>query len=185
MDIYTNAENTLSFPRRRESIYGWIPAFAGMTGYSQHLCRYRWDKLRDNAVGYDRVLGFSIIEILISLAIIGILTAVALPLYSQHIIHVRRLEAAMTLNKLAVAIEQYYTTHNTYKNVSLVALGFQEKIADNRYQLVIATATDSQFNLAARPLGEQAEKDTVCETLTLNSLGEKAITGSGKWVDCW
>lgn len=132
-----------------------------------------------------RKLGFSLLEMLIVLIIIGILSAIAIPLYYSHIVHERRLEAAMTLEKLAVALEQYDTIHNTYKNASLVELGFPEKIADNHYQLMITSTTDSSYNLQATPLAEQAEKDNTCATLTLNSLGEKGITGSGKLNDCW
>lgn len=132
-----------------------------------------------------QIIGFSLFELLIALAIIGILASISIPLYSQHLIHEKRIEAAMTLSKLAVALEQYYTIHNTYKDASLSALGFPEKIADNRYSLKIASATDSDFNLAAQPLAEQADKDTICGTLTLNSLGVKSMTGSGKLADCW
>jgi type IV pilus assembly protein PilE len=129
--------------------------------------------------------GFSLIELLITLSIISILSAMALPFYAQHIANERRLEAEMTLNKLAISLEHYYTLHNSYKDATLTNLEFNDKIAHNRYQLVIVSATDSNFELQAKPLDNQARVDLACGTLTLSSSGEKGITGWGNLTECW
>ncbi len=129
--------------------------------------------------------GFNLIELLIAVSIIGILSAICLPLFSHHIIKERRLEAAVAMHKLAVAFEHFYVVHHSYKTATLKDLAIPEKIADNRYQLIIAAASDSDFKLQAKPLGDQAKKDPLCGILTLDSHGNKSISGSGKLTDCW
>lgn len=129
--------------------------------------------------------GITLIELLIVLTILGILSAFCIPLYSAHIAKEKRLEAALTLNKLALAMEHYYIEHMSYEEVTLEKLGFSKIIADNRYQLIIQAATENDFKLAATPLDAQAKVDSLCGTLTLNSLGEKGVTGPGQVIDCW
>lgn len=129
--------------------------------------------------------GFSLFEILTTLVIIGILAGLCLPLYSQHLTTERRLEAKIALEKLAATLENYYTTHNTYRGTTLEQLGISAFIAKNNYQLSITALTDTTFSLAAKPLANQAQQDSMCGTLLLNAVGEKNITGSGKIADCW
>ena len=62
-----------------------------------------------------RAPGFSLIEILISLGIIVIISAFAIPAYTHYIVRTERAAAEIALSKLAVALEQYYTINNTYK----------------------------------------------------------------------
>lgn len=129
-----------------------------------------------------KIVGFSLIELLTVIAILSIISAFCLPIYSQHILQAKRTEATFSLTKLASALEQHYSIHHTYKNATLQSLGFSEKIADNRYQLSLVT-TESSYKIAAAPLATQA--DAMCGTLTLNTQGEKGLTGSGNLKDCW
>jgi len=129
--------------------------------------------------------GFSLFEILITLIIISILAGLCLPLYSQHLATERRLEAKIALEKLAAALESYYTVHNTYHGATLEQLGFSVFIAKNSYQLSITALTDNTFSLTATPLTSQAQQDPLCGTLLLNAIGGKSITGSGQISDCW
>lgn len=129
--------------------------------------------------------GFSLLELMITLSIIGIMMSMALPIYSHHLIVARRAEAATTLFKLALAMEKYHVENNTYQSATLGNLHFTEIIAKNNYQLIIQTATQHDYVLIARPLGEQAKKDTLCGALTLNAVDEKNIMGTGKITDCW
>ncbi|MHB1949261.1 MAG: type IV pilin protein [Gammaproteobacteria bacterium] len=130
------------------------------------------------------LIGFSLLELLTVIAIISILSAFCFPIYSQHILQAKRSEAILSLTKLASALEQHYSIHHTYKNATLKTLGFPENVADNHYQLLLAT-TETSYKVAAEPLATQAKKDTLCGTLTLNTQGEKGFSGSGKLKDCW
>ena len=128
--------------------------------------------------------GFHLIEIIIALAIISLLAGLSLPLYSQHLIHEKRLEAESMLSKLAIAMEKYHIEQNTYQGATLADLSFPEFILKNNYQLSIQT-TANDYQLMAKPLGTQAEKDEICGALILKSTGEKETTGTGKSDDCW
>ncbi len=110
--------------------------------------------------------GFNLLEILIALVIMSILTSLCFPLYSHHVAEERRIEAKITLEKLAAALELYYLTHNNY-------------------QLKITSLTDTTFSLAATPEARQAEQDILCKTLMINAAGGKSITGKGQISDCW
>ncbi len=129
--------------------------------------------------------GFHLLELLIAIAIIGLLAALSFPVYSQYRVQERRLEAAEILSKLAIAMEEYHVAQNTYEDATLAALNFPESIVDGRYQLAIPLATATDYRLTATPVGDQAEKDTACATLILSADGEKEISGPGKVNDCW
>lgn len=129
--------------------------------------------------------GFNLIELMIVLIIIGILSAISFPIYSEHIIQERRMEAEMNLIKLSGALEKYFILNNTYQHATLHQLNISEKIAGNQYQLQIVSATDSDFVIKAVPLDHQAEKDSSCGNLMLDSAGVKKITGTGTFKKCW
>jgi type IV pilus assembly protein PilE len=126
--------------------------------------------------------GFSLIEIMITLTIIGVLLIIALPIYSQHTIHANRMTAEIALTKVAAALEQQYITTQSYKDMTLDKLHI---VTPKQYQLKITSTTDSTFTLTANPLAEQAKNDKACAALTLNSNGEKGITGFGTIEECW
>jgi type IV pilus assembly protein PilE len=128
--------------------------------------------------------GFHLIELLVVIAIIGIALSIALPQYSQHLIHARRLQAVNTLEKLALALEQYYFKHQSYIGATLSSLGFSSRIADNHYALLIQTADTDFYQIAAMPISSQARKDR-CGTLILNATGERNVSGDEKLDQCF
>lgn len=125
--------------------------------------------------------GFTLIEILITLVIIGILAMYAVPAYHEHVAKARRTAAETVLVQLASALESYYMSNNSYQGATLQSLGFSELIVKNTYQLSIANLTDTHYALTAVPLGDQAEYDQACGVLTLNSTGEKGAKQDGCW----
>lgn len=119
--------------------------------------------------------GFSLFEILITLAIVTIFSMIAIPSYRSHIIHTQRMEAEITLSKLAVALEKYYLANNTYKDSSISIPTVKN------YRIEISSADDTEFSLAAIP----ASADIECGTLMLNSKQQKGITGAAGIQECW
>lgn len=129
--------------------------------------------------------GFHLIEILITLVLVSVLTAIAIPVYTQHIVHAKRLEAAGMLSKLAIAMEKFHIENNSYQKATLNKLRFPKIIVSKQYELLIQSADDDDYLIVAKPLGYQAEKDVECGSLMMNSFGEKMVTGSRTVDECW
>lgn len=129
--------------------------------------------------------GFSLMELIIVLAIISILAGLAYPHYNQHLITARRAYATVALTDLAARLEQYYTHKNSYAGATLAELGVSDANYKNYYQLKIDQAIDDKYVVSAIPQGKQAQDDTDCGTLSLDQSGNRSITGSGTVTACW
>lgn len=141
-------------------------------------------------------LGFSLIELMIVTVIIAILAAIAYPAYTSHIVETRRTDAQKSLLDLYARMERYYAETNTYATATLntgaatdIGTGGStagvETSADGFYELAIQAQNATSFTLTATPQGSQATEDTLCGTLSLNSLGVKGQSGSGTTDECW
>ena len=136
-------------------------------------------------------IGFSLIELMIVVAIAGILAAIAYPSYQEQVKKSRRADCQGVLTGLANAMERYFTVSNTYVGATLGAGGIypnQCPIDGNTayYTLAIPTATATGFTLQAVPIGAQVGDR--CGTLTLDSTGQEGVTGAATgltWQDCW
>jgi len=124
------------------------------------------------------------IELLVTLAIIGILASLSYPLYTQHVIRTRRTEGKIALIKLAAKLEIYYTENNSYAGANLKNLGVNHITKHKFYQLQIARVEKDSFLIKAVPTGPQA-KDHMCGKLILNQAGEQKISGNGSVEMCW
>ena len=124
--------------------------------------------------------GFTLIELMIVVAIIGILAAIALPQYSDYVTRSRRIDGQSTLLQVAQELERCYTQFSAYNNdsCSVVTAGAVSQTSDEGYYLVTAsTLSASTFTLTATPQDTQKTNDEAnCKTLTLTHLGEQGAT---------
>lgn len=125
--------------------------------------------------------GFSLIELMIAITIISILSALSFPLYTTHVHHTQRIEAEITLTKLASALEEYFIKNNSYQNADLNQLSFEEPITKHHYHFNIALANAEHYLITATP----PSPDTECGILTLSETGEKTISGNSSLSSCW
>lgn len=131
--------------------------------------------------------GFSLIELLIAVAIVGIIAKIAYPSYLEHIQKARRSQAEAALISLANALEMYkmqnggkYTAGTDPTAAGLLSdqvpvSGGGTKI----YSLAITTVTTSTYLLTATPV----QTDSKCGNLTYTQAGVKAASTGA--TDCW
>lgn len=121
-------------------------------------------------------LGFTLIEVLIVVAILGILALIALPAYRNYIFDARRVEAQAFMHELALRQERWRTNNTTYGTTANV--GADADTLDF-YNFAIGNNTGTTYTITATPQGAQAGDR--CGNLTLNQAGTR---GAGA-ADCW
>ncbi|MCY1293072.1 hypothetical protein D9M70_423200 [compost metagenome] len=139
--------------------------------------------------------GFTLIELMIVLAIVGILAAIAYPSYQQYVLRSGRADGQAKLMEIMQAQERYYSQNQTYvTNLGAAGLGYGVEANtavqsdERRYNITAAACTNSTIArcviLSAAPTGGQVG-DTGCGTLTLDSRGSKGVSGEKAVQECW
>lgn len=110
--------------------------------------------------------GFSLIEIMIAVAIIAILAGIALPSYQEYVRTSRRVDGQNSLQQLMLAQEKYRSNNTSYASSLTELPGIQASSADGHYTIAITSANGSGYAATATATGDQA-KDSACATMTL------------------
>lgn len=146
--------------------------------------------------------GVTLIELLITVAIMGILAAVAYPSYQTYVLKANRAAAQGVLMEAAQFLERNYSTNNCYHRVdgtcgtarstnacvaaaagevSLAGLCVAPKEGTARYNISFGSILSQSYTLQAVPIAA----DALCGTLTLTNTGVKGESGTGTVADCW
>jgi type IV pilus assembly protein PilE len=133
--------------------------------------------------------GFTLIELMIVVAIVGILAALAFPSYQESVRKTRRSDARSALVELSQFMEKNYTLANVYdkdSGGSAIALPFTAAPKDRTpkyYDLSLSVVAPQSFTLQAVPKSGTPQASDKCGTLTLTNTGVKGAALSV--AECW
>ena len=125
--------------------------------------------------------GFTLIEIMIVIAIIGIVMTIAVPSFTEYLNKGRRTEVASLLSEQAQILERFYSQKNVYTDATGLSAG-------NDYYTITPTLTDQTFLLTAvRKPGTSMAADK-CGDFTMTNTGVRGIVNATAGLtakDCW
>lgn len=134
--------------------------------------------------------GFSLVELMIVVVIIGVLSAIAFPSYTEYMRKTYRSEAKQVMSDIAQKQERYFTANAAYlpsSNVAYVAPTWPNfsggsTFAERKYDIAVTQTTTADFTITATPTAPHT--DPSCNVLTLNSIGTRTASGTSG-AACW
>ncbi|MDF3931613.1 type IV pilin protein [Pseudomonas citronellolis] len=139
-----------------------------------------------------RQQGFTLIEMMVVVVILGILAAIAFPNYQEYVLRGKRAEGQALLNEAAAHEERWYSLNpgsgyiTSQSSVASLALnhttGTSVTSDTGLYNLTVGTSgSDGGYTLTATP----TFSDSKCSLLTLTAQGVRGNSGTGSTSDCW
>jgi type IV pilus assembly protein PilE len=136
--------------------------------------------------------GFSLIELMIAVLIVGILAAIAVPSYSAYVKRANRTDATRSLSVMAQALERCYSQNFTYNAATCPANVAVPVPSSQGYYQVTLTVTvaagppaTETYSLTAVPVLAPQTADALCTSFTLDSTGLQSAAPAGNTKTCW
>jgi type IV pilus assembly protein PilE len=132
-----------------------------------------------------RTRGFTLMELMIAVVVVGILAAAAVPSYREHIASSRRTDAKSALLAIAQLMERNYTERGTYASVTLGTTGIYPSTSPQGYYTLSIVSQDADgFSLLATRAGAQVGDK--CGNYTYNQAGAKGVASATYTAaQCW
>lgn len=141
---------------------------------------------------FKRPAGFTLIELMIVVAIIGILASIAYPAYQEYVTRAKRADGKAGLLNLQLAQEKYRANCPQYADgihattFTCVAGGAHNLVGstdspDGKYTLTITAGSATSYTITATPTFTDAK----CNVLGINQAGTQTVTGTDSVANCW
>lgn len=132
--------------------------------------------MTDRSVARRRQRGFTLVEMMIAVAVAGVLSGIALPSFQGVLHQSRRSEALVALMQVQAAQERWRANHRDYG--SLAEIGIASTTPGGHYSLEVANVGDDGYDVLATAAGGQS-RDTTCRVLRLRLDGATVTRASG------
>ena len=127
----------------------------------------------------------TLIELLITITILGILITFSYPQYQHYLTRTYRIRAAQNLLILSKNLQYYHIQQQSYLDATITEIAPLSVTNDKHYQYRINKLMANSYQLVAIPQGIQAKRDYACGSLMINQLIEKSISGTAPLDHCW
>ena len=140
--------------------------------------------------------GFTLVEVMVTVAILGVLAAIAIPNYQNTVRKSNRADAKTALNTLSNELARFYAVNRTYTtdmtNFSLPSATAASALSENgNFRISIAAGADGiakNYIISATQETSYQKKDTDCATFAMTSAGQKGSinkAGTSSTATCW
>lgn len=129
----------------------------------------------------QKKLGFTLVELMIVMAVIGILAAIGYPAYQNYVIRAKRADGKAALLAVQLAEEKWRANHTSY-TTALDSTGLNIGTSSPNGHYTISVSSTNGYTVTAAPSGFS---DAKCGNLGINQAGTKTVTGSDSVANCW
>lgn len=124
--------------------------------------------------------GFTLIELMLVVVIVGVLAAIAYPSYQEQVRQTRRAEVTAVLLENAQRLERHFTRHGSYAEGSAVLVS-QSPAAGQAVFVITSTLDADTYLLSARALAGGVMAGDACVHYSLNQVGQRTPAD----IKCW